>query len=214
VAARAAVGVLAVFAAVLVVVVVRGAGDGADAAVVVGNEAIADVADVADVVDGDVVDGDVVDATVGDDVVAGGDGVEDDVGDGDKKAPPRASRRLSAAAVARLSSSMQRRGLRRGDVAAVDSAIDDVRRHSSGSLDGLNSATKNAEAAIAAVVVDRAFVSAKLNRFNRVYAGIKSDAVRARVSPVSAEVVQYVAAGDWVAANRRLNDAFALVSKR
>jgi hypothetical protein len=66
---------------------------------------------------------------------------------------------------------------------------------------------------VTATSIDKAFVAKKLARFNAAFDAAKPE-VQAKVQPISREVLQRFGKGDWTAANARLNDAFAMVTKK
>lgn len=109
-------------------------------------------------------------------------------------------------------------GLRRGDAPSWDAASSSAHEALRKAPDaaGTLEAARKASAAVNAVVVDHAFVTAKLQRFNTaVDAAIKRDPkMRDKVMPASSSVAKAYASRDPAAANRALNAAFAVLDRR
>ena len=109
-------------------------------------------------------------------------------------------------------------GLRRGDVPAWDSAsssaAEAVRRSPASASTA--EAVKRAQQAVGGIVVDHAFVTAKLQRFNvAVDEAIRRDPkLRDKVTPAATTVARAIASKDSVAANRALNAAFAVLDRQ
>jgi hypothetical protein len=109
---------------------------------------------------------------------------------------------------------MRTRGLVTGD----DAELDRLRRSAVRAHAGrrYEAALESAEAAIAraAVVrVDRGLVERKLTRFNAAFDREKSAAKRARLDDIAGRASLDFAAGRLDAANRALNEGFALLGK-
>ena len=77
-------------------------------------------------------------------------------------------------------------------------------------------AVKRAQQAVGGIVVDHAFVTAKLQRFNvAVDEAIRRDPkLRDKVTPAATTVARAIASKDSVAANRALNAAFAVLDRQ
>jgi serine/threonine-protein kinase len=136
--------------------------------------------------------------------------------------PPPPPTRPSSTSAAKASSQAQKdivaamrtRGLVTGD----DAELDRLRRSAVRAHAGrrYEAALESAEAAIAraAVVrVDRGLVERKLTRFNAAFDREKSAAKRARLDDIAGRASLDFAAGRLDAANRALNEGFALLGK-
>jgi hypothetical protein len=69
-----------------------------------------------------------------------------------------------------------------------------------------------ARAALDAVVIDRAFVSDKLARFNRAFDG-KDPTLKDQLKPLTKDVLLKIGKKDWTGANATLNDGFMRLAK-
>jgi serine/threonine-protein kinase len=132
--------------------------------------------------------------------------------------PPRPSSTSAAKASSQaqkdIVAAMRTRGLVTGD----DAELDRLRRSAVRAHAGrrYEAALESAEAAIAraAVVrVDRGLVERKLTRFNAAFDREKSAAKRARLDDIAGRASLDFAAGRLDAANRALNEGFALLGK-
>ncbi len=124
--------------------------------------------------------------------------------------PTTASKPSEAPAIA-VALAARARGIRPGDVPALDQALQRARRAADKS--GVEKGAAQARAVLDGVVVDKAFVGKKLARFNTAFDAAPPP-VQARVKPMSKEVVVRFAKGDWATANARLNDAFDAMKKK
>jgi hypothetical protein len=129
-------------------------------------------------------------------------------------AAPVAPKRASTAALDVVVAAAAKRGIRAGDAPAVDAALargkSAARANDEGAVD---TAAKTARSALDAVVVDKAFVSDKLGRFNKAFDAVTDSAVKDQLRPLSREVLGYVSKGDWAEANRRLNDGLSMITR-
>ena len=129
-------------------------------------------------------------------------------------AAPVAPKRASTAALDVVAAAAAKRGVRAGDAPAVDAALargkSAARANDEGAVD---TAAKTARSALDAVVVDKAFVSDKLGRFNKAFDAVTDSAVKDQLRPLSREVLGYVSKGDWAEANRRLNDGLFMITR-
>ncbi len=129
-------------------------------------------------------------------------------------AAPVAPKRASTAALDVVAAAAAKRGVRAGDAPAVDAALargkSAARANDEGAVD---TAAKAARSALDAVVVDKAFVSDKLGRFNKAFDAVTDSAVKDQLRPLSREVLGYVSKGDWAEANRRLNDGLFMITR-
>jgi hypothetical protein len=122
--------------------------------------------------------------------------------------------RLSTAGLDAAAAAASKKGIRTGDVAALDAAVARGRKAArAGDKAGLESATKAARAAVDGTVIDKPFVSDKLARFNKAFDGVKSPDVKAKVQPLAREVLKHVSKGEWAEANKKLNTAFGMMKK-
>ena len=109
-------------------------------------------------------------------------------------------------------------GLRRGDVPAWDasssSATEALRKAPTSPATA--EAVKRAQQVVGAVVVDHAFVTGKLRRFNAdVDAAIRRNpAMKDKVTPAATAVARAMSSNDSAATNRALNAAFAVLERR
>jgi serine/threonine-protein kinase len=116
-------------------------------------------------------------------------------------------RALSTAAVDAVALAALKKGLVRGDVPALDSALVRARRAAkAGDEGGLDKAVAAARAAADGAVIDKAFVSEKLARFNAAF-DKKEPTERAALAPMAKEVMKLMSTGAWPEANTRLNEA-------
>jgi hypothetical protein len=126
--------------------------------------------------------------------------------------PVRVENRVDAGTLAALRQTQSRareRGLRPGDVPAFDGALGRAQlavrdRNRAGAA----SAVAEARRVLDGVVVDRAFVSAKLARFNRAFDG-KAAAKTEPLKPLTKEVLGRIGRKDWIGANELLNEGFS-----
>lgn len=127
---------------------------------------------------------------------------------------PVAPRRASTAALDVVAAAAAKRGVRAGDAPALDAALargkSAARANDEGAVD---TAAKAARSALDAVVVDKAFVSDKLGRFNKAFDAVTDSAVKDQLRPLSREVLGYVSKRDWAEANRRLNDGLSMITR-
>ena len=123
------------------------------------------------------------------------------------------SRRFTAALDA-VAQAATKRGLRNGDVPALDTALASGRRAAkAGDKGGVENATKTAKAALDGATVDKAFVSAKLARFNKAFDTVNDQKAKDALRPIAKDVMVRISKGAWVDANQRLNDGFLVLAK-
>ena len=80
-----------------------------------------------------------------------------------------------------------------------------------GRYDEAAQAIKHADQVALAVTVDKAFVSAKLVRFNKQFDRVRSKSLRKKLEPTGQMVLNALSAGDNAAANKHLNRGFAML---
>ena len=124
------------------------------------------------------------------------------------------ARRASVAPIEAVAAAAAKRGVRPGDVPALDAALTRGRTAArANNKAGVDTAARAARAALDAVVVDKAFVSAKLARFNKAFDGVSDPAITDKLRPLAREVLGRVSKGDWAEANRQLNDGMTLLAR-
>lgn len=108
----------------------------------------------------------------------------------------------------------RKKGLRKGDVDAFDTAAARGRNAArAGDVAALEAAIKAARAAVEATDVDKTFVSHKLARLNPVLEAMADGDVKTRIKELVREAVKLSQKGDPVAANGKLNEAFSLAGR-
>jgi hypothetical protein len=103
-------------------------------------------------------------------------------------------------------------GLVDGDTAELDSThrkIDKLMKQ--GRYDDATSAIKHADQVAVNVNVDKAFVTAKLGRFNKQFERVRNKSLRKKLEPTGQMVANALSAGDYGAANKHLNRGFAML---
>jgi hypothetical protein len=139
---------------------------------------------------------------------------EDDAGpaqNGDR--PPRAKNPIDAE-VKQIRILMLKRGFWPGDLPAAETALLKAKTAARGNKNAeANKLLDQARAAIEKQEIDRAFVLAKLTRFNKKFDKSRQPQIANKVEPLAREAGQSFGAGDFDAANKKLNRAFALIGK-
>lgn len=109
---------------------------------------------------------------------------------------------------------MLKRGFWPGDLPAAESALLKAKSAARAGRTGeANKLVDQARAAIEKQNIDRAFVLAKLTRFNKKFDKSRQPQIANKVEPLAREAGQSFGAGDFDTANKKLNRAFALIGK-
>jgi len=109
----------------------------------------------------------------------------------------------------------QRRGILDGDVAGLDIQLTLAKSaNAKGKTAEALASLDKARAIASETRIDRAFVLAKLKRFNLRYDAAQSEAQRSSLKPLAQEISARFTQGDFTGANERLNRAFAILERR
>lgn len=140
---------------------------------------------------------------------------EDDetTGAGTKVVRPKTTNPIDAE-VKQVRLLMLKRGFWPGDLPAAEAALVKAKRAGrTGRTGEANKLIDQARAAIEKQNIDRAFVLAKLTRFNKKLDKSRQPQIANKVEPLAREAGQSFGAGDFDTANKKLNRAFALIGK-
>jgi ribosomal protein S20 len=121
---------------------------------------------------------------------------------------------LSTAKLDQVVELWRKKGLRKGDVDAFDTAA--IRGKSAaraGDVAELEAAIKAARQAVETTEIDKAFVSRKLARLNPVLEAMADGDVKTRIKELVREAVKLSQKGDPASANGKLNEAFSLAGR-
>ena len=120
---------------------------------------------------------------------------------------------VSSASFRALVGASQQKGIRGGDIPAMDRALSRARQAlKARDAEALARAVAAGEAALAATAVDKDFVSKKLGRFNALYDTLEPSA-KAALKAATREILRLISKGEWQAANASLNEAFTVARK-
>lgn len=117
--------------------------------------------------------------------------------------------------IRQLRAAMLKKGLIPGDLPKVDEALG--RAHSvamRGRRGEGERLVADARSAVEAQKIDRALVLTKLGRFNSKYDKSRRPDIADKVEPLARDAAQAFSAGQYEAANKKLNQAFAMVGKK
>ncbi|MCC7108155.1 MAG: serine/threonine protein kinase [Deltaproteobacteria bacterium] len=117
--------------------------------------------------------------------------------------------------IRQVRAAMGKKGLITGDLAKVDDAL--VRAHFTamrGKKAEAERLVADAKSAVEAQKIDRALVLTKLGRFNSRYDKSRRPDIADKVEPLARDAGQALSAGQYEVANKKLNQAFALVGKK
>ncbi len=110
--------------------------------------------------------------------------------------------------VRRVRTAMRKKGILAGDSPAVDAALAQARAQlKKGDVAAATRAANNAEQALTAVQIDRAFLDRKLRRLNARY-DLTTPRTKALLDEHADEAARAIAAGNFAAANATLNEGF------
>lgn len=117
--------------------------------------------------------------------------------------------------IRQVRTAMGKKGLITGDLPKADDAL--VRAHfiaMRGKKAEAERLVADARAVVDGQKIDRALVLAKLSRFNSRYDKSRRPDIADKVEPLARDAGQALSAGQYEAANKKLNQAFALVGKK